>query len=131
MKNSFRDPVTNVLKGWGYTDSNGPDAVRNEQDDFNLGPGLWRLDGGAWVAYVPAAAPYTTTSLEYIERFTEAEQLSVVTAAMSNPQLRLWYDKLMAAQEVVFTDPRLAGGLDALVTAGLITAERKMELLTP
>lgn len=71
------------------------------------------------------------TPLQFIERFTQAEQLAIVTAAMSSAELRLWYDKLMAAQEVVFSDPRLPAGLDALVAAGLITAERKVELLTP
>lgn len=78
----------------------------------------------------PAPLPASITPLQFIERFTEAEQIAIVTAAMSNPELRLWYDKLMAAQEVVFSDPRLSSGLDALVAAGLITAERKAELLT-
>jgi hypothetical protein len=83
-------------------------------------------------ADIPATVvPQSVTPLEYIERFTESEQIAIVTAAMSNAQLRLWYDKLMAAQEVVFTDSRLSAGLDALVTAGLITADRKAQLLTP
>lgn len=92
----------------------------------------WRfVDGGIVVEEPPPVVPVSVTPLDYIERFTEAEQLSIVTAAMSTPELRLWYDKLMAAQEVVFADPRLSGGLDALVSAGLITAERKAELLLP
>lgn len=79
---------------------------------------------------IPALSAIATP-LQFIERFTGEEQLSIVTAAMTTPALRLWYDKLMAAQEVVFNDPRLSAGLDALVTAGLITAERKSELLLP
>lgn len=75
------------------------------------------------------APPRTTTPLQFIERFTEAEQLAIVTAAMQVPALRLWYDKLMAAQQVVFDDPRLAAGMDALVAAGLLTAERNAEVL--
>lgn len=77
----------------------------------------------------PPAAPRTCTPLEFIERFTEAEQLAVVTAAMQVPALRLWYDKLMAAQQVVEDDPRLAAGLDALVSAGLITQQRRDEVM--
>lgn len=73
--------------------------------------------------------PRTCTPLEFIERFTEAEQLAVVTAAMQVPALRLWYDKLMAAQQVVEDDPRLASGLDALVSAGLITQQRRDEVM--
>lgn len=131
MIKSFRDPVINILRSWGYVESNGDDTARNESDDFNLEPGKWRFEGGQWVAYAPPAAPAVTTPLQFIERFTESEQLAIVTAAMSTPALRLWYDKLMAAQEVVFDDARLSGGLDALVGAGLITAERKVELLAP
>lgn len=71
----------------------------------------------------------TCSPLEFIERFTEAEQLAVVTAAMQVPALRLWYDKLMAAQQVVEDDPRLAIGLDALVSAGLITEQRRNEVM--
>lgn len=78
----------------------------------------------------PPAGPRTCTPLEFIERFTEAEQLAVVTAAMQVPALRLWYDKLMAAQQVVEDDPRLAMGIDALVSAGLITEQRRKEVLS-
>lgn len=75
------------------------------------------------------ALPRTMTPLSFIERFTEDEQLAVVTAAMQAPALRLWYDKLMAAQEVIFNDERLLAGMDALVGAGLISTERKTEIL--
>jgi hypothetical protein len=73
--------------------------------------------------------PVSTTPLQFIDRFTDEEQLAIVTATMSNPVVKLWYDKLLAAQEVVFADPRLSAGLDGLVAAGLITAERKAEIL--
>jgi hypothetical protein len=78
----------------------------------------------------PAEVPaLTTTPLQFIELFTEAEQLAVVTAAMAVPALRLWYDKLVAAQEVVLADPRLSSGMNALVSAGLITYARRFEIL--
>jgi hypothetical protein len=69
------------------------------------------------------------TPLQFIDRFTDEEQLAIVSATMTNPVVKLWYDKLLAAQEVVFADPRLSVGLDGLVAAGLITAERKAEIL--
>ena len=50
MKNSFRDPATNVLKAWGFTEVNQPgDLMRQEADDFDLAPGKWALLGGVWV----------------------------------------------------------------------------------
>jgi len=76
----------------------------------------------------PAPAP-RWSSLQFIERFTDAEQLAIVTAAASIPALRLWYDKAMAADEIVADDPRTIAGVQALVDAGLITAERRDQIL--
>jgi len=81
---------------------------------------------------VPTPTPPKKTScssLEFIEKFTDAEQLAIVTASMSSPQVKLWYDKLIAATQIVFSDPRLAAGMDALVAAGLITEARSLEVL--
>lgn len=79
----------------------------------------------------PIAEALTTaiTTLQFFERFTDSEQLAIVTATMTNPTVKLWYDKLMALQEVTLADPRLSAGLDSLVAAGLITSERKAEIL--
>ena len=78
----------------------------------------------------PPLPPATScTPLQFVERFTEAEQLAIVTATLNNAAVKLWYDKLMAASEVVFADPRLSAGMDALVTAGLITQSRSKEIL--
>lgn len=55
MKNSFRDPTTNVLKAHGFIEDNETgDLVRQEADDFNLQPGKWQWDGAEWVAYTSA-----------------------------------------------------------------------------
>ena len=88
-----------------------------------------QLSWGGQSIPVTNMAPTSITPLEFIDRFTEAEQLAIVTATMTNPVVKLWYDKLLAAQSVVFADPRLSAGLDGLVDAGLITAERKAEIL--
>jgi hypothetical protein len=81
-------------------------------------------------APTPPAPPATScTALQFMDRFTEAEQLAVVSATMASPQVKLWYDKLIAATEVVFADPRLSAGMDALVGNGLITQARSLEIL--
>ena len=69
------------------------------------------------------------TSLEYLDLFTESEQLAVVSATMAVPQVKLWYDKMLAAGYVTAADPRTEGGLAALVGAGLLTEARKVEIL--
>jgi len=92
-------------------------------------------DFGHVADYVPPPAPPTPeaqtrmTPLEFIDRFTETEQLAIVTATMNVPAVKLWYDKLLAASFVDLADPRLSAGLDVLVQAGLLTAERRAVIL--
>ena len=88
---------------------------------------------GPIAAYVapptPTPTPRACSSLQFMDRFTESEQLSIVTATMCVPQVKIWYDRMIAATEIVYKDPRTIGGLQALVTAGLITQERIDEIL--
>ncbi len=69
------------------------------------------------------------TSLEFLDRFTEPEQLAVVQATMLSAQVKLWYDRLLAASFVDVNDPRTEAGIDALIAAELIEPERKTALL--
>ena len=69
------------------------------------------------------------TSLQFLDLFTEAEQLAVATAAMQSAQVKLWYDRLLAAMFITLADPRTAAGLDALVAIGLLTATRRDEII--
>lgn len=63
--------------------------------------------------------------LDFLDLFTEAEQLAVAQAAMENAQVKLWYDRMLAATYITIDDLRVSAGLDALVGAGLLTAQRK------
>lgn len=69
------------------------------------------------------------TALEMLDLFTDTEQLAVVEATMAVPAVKLWYDRLIAATFVTYEDPRTEGGLQALVTAGLLTPNRKTEIV--
>lgn len=71
------------------------------------------------------------TSLEFLDRFTEDEQLAVVSASMNIAEVKLWWDKMLAASYVDINDPRTAEGIDALISAGLLEAVRRDEVLTP
>lgn len=80
--------------------------------------------------YVPPEPEYPQfTALEMLDLFTEQEQLAVVSATMAVPEVKLWYDRLIAATFVAYEDPRTEGGLQALVDAGLLTPQRKAEIV--
>lgn len=79
----------------------------------------------------PVLPPSTATSLQFMDRFTEDEQLAIVTATLASPVIKLWYDKLIAATEIIYADARLLAGMNALVAAGLITQERMDVILPP
>ena len=71
------------------------------------------------------------SSLEFLDRFTEEEQLAVVSATLNNPVIKLWYDRLLAASFIDLSDPRTEAGIDALIGAELIAHERKEALMQP
>lgn len=77
----------------------------------------------------PCTAAPRFTSLEFLNLFTEAEQIAVATAAMQSPTVKLWYDKMLAASYITLDDPRTEAGLDGLVSATLISAPRKAEIV--
>lgn len=76
MKQSFRDPVTGVLRAWGYAASNGDDLARNEPDNFNLEPGKWRLEGGEWVAVAPDPRIAIQAQIDEIEQATMVPRIT-------------------------------------------------------
>ena len=86
-----------------------------------------------WAAYLESIKPVKTrfTSLEYLDRFTEQEQVDIVTATNSNIQIKLFYDRLLAATFIDLEDHRTEAGIDALIAAGLLGESRKEELMTP
>ena len=67
--------------------------------------------------------------LDFLNLFTEAEQLAVVQAGLANAAVKLWYDKALAATYITLDDPRVEAGLTALTAAGLLSEERKLAVL--
>lgn len=68
---------------------------------------------------------------EFLSLFTTAEQIAIKTAAMDtdNVVLALWYDKALGGASMSLDHPETEAGLSALVSAGLIDADRKAEIL--
>ncbi|WP_457091407.1 hypothetical protein [Microvirga sp. P5_D2] len=79
---------------------------------------------------VPPAAPQRRFSfLEFMDLFTEEEQMTLVEASMTLPAVKLWYDKALGAQYIDLDDPRTEPGLQKLVDENLISTERKATVM--
>lgn len=64
-----------------------------------------------------------------LDLFTKTEQLAVVAATMTDPMVKLLYDRLLGAAYLTYEDPETEQGLALLVDKGLITPERKAEIV--
>lgn len=82
---------------------------------------------GTWAA--PAPTYPEMSSLDFLRLF-DPERRAIKQAAMQNVDIGIWYDDTVAAQFVTYSDPRVEQGLAALVTAGLLTPERKAEIVS-
>lgn len=87
------------------------------------------VDGiGVWVE-PPFSYPkfYGNAKLDL---FTPDEQLAVVTATMSDPVVKLMYDRLLGAAFLSYEDPETEQGLQLLVAKELLTPERKAQIVS-
>lgn len=66
---------------------------------------------------------------EKLDLFTPEEQLAVVTATMTDPLVKLMYDRLLGAAYLTYEDPEAEQGFALLVDKGLLTPERKAEIV--
>ena len=83
----------------------------------------------AWTAAAVPASPRVIAPLEFLLRFTAAERTTIRAAAAASPELADWTDQARFAQEIDLDAPATAAGLDVLVVAGLLTAERRVAVL--
>lgn len=84
------------------------------------------------VAEVVVKVPRTLSVLAFRSRFTDAEKITIYTAAETNLPVRIWLDDLSAsqAQTIDLIDPRIIAGVHAMEFGGLIGAGRAAEILT-
>jgi hypothetical protein len=72
----------------------------------------------------------TWTAYEFINRFTPAERAGYRTAAKSDDLVADFVDMAQAAQEVISDDPLTIQGMDYLVSIGVLTQQRRDEILS-
>jgi hypothetical protein len=94
---------------------------------------LW--DGEGFSDPPPTQLPQASSwdALTFLERFSQAERIAIRQAASGASadalELADWLDMLRVAKNVSAADPRTEAGMAALVAAGLLSAERRDEIL--
>lgn len=120
-----------------YKDKTTNEVFAFEEDgsqDNLIGENLKKMTSNEVAAHLSKGSGKDKTqfsSLEYLDRFTEAEQLAIAESAMTNSAVKIVYDRVLAAQYIDLSDARVALGLDVLVENALISKKRKTEILTP
>lgn len=72
--------------------------------------------------------PVTCSPYEFLQRFTQAERIAI--EASTDVYVKDFSSLLKAAQEIDFDDSNTHAGMAYLVSLGLLTEERKNEILT-
>lgn len=135
--------ATGALLGWATAPEALPPAppsstvvVREAWDAPPALPYVWSPTARDWV--VPAVTPTTIMSrLAFRWRYTLAEQVGIKVAetgaedASVRATLAILRESLQEATEIDLADPRTIAGVQFHASAGLITAERATEILTP
>jgi hypothetical protein len=104
-----------------------PHKIELQADEFpDKG---WTYAPGETPRFKPPVVPRVWTAYQFLLRFTEAELLGIRTAATTDPLTWRFLTLATAAQEIVSNDPQTVAGMDYLVSAGLLTEQRKGEIL--
>jgi hypothetical protein len=101
----------------GYTESNKTIFEANTKQECESE--ISRL--GLKLSDPPSSGVTILSSLQFMERFSLQTQLAVVAATKQNDVVKLWYDKMLAADQIDLTDQRTIEGVNAMVSLGVIS----------
>lgn len=70
------------------------------------------------------------TPLEFLNRFTDEEALTIISLSKTTPSVELWWIKYNKAQDIDLDDPQTIDGVTSLETVGILSPGRAVEILT-
>ena len=73
--------------------------------------------------------PGVWTPLQFLERFTAAELDAIEATVPNDAIVRSFYRAASFATEIISDDPRTVAGMNYLVSEGILTMERKNQIL--
>jgi hypothetical protein len=106
-----------------------PAPHRIEVQEDEVVDKFWTYAADETPRFKPPVVPPVWTAYQFLLRFTEAELTAIRTAAATDPVTWRFLTLATAAQEIDSADPTTIGGMDYLVSQGLLTEERKTEIL--
>lgn len=90
----------------------------------------WLYDGQVFTAPPPLPPAYPRFfGNAKLDLFSPEEQIAVVTATMTDPIVKLVYDRLIGAAYLSYEDPETEHGLALIESRGLIVPARKAEIV--
>lgn len=119
--------VVNIIKWDGLSSLN----IDGTTVDLTENPSAQIGDSYADNVFSPAllATQNEITSYEFFNLFTKEERVAIRTAAKSSVDLEDWLSLAQAAQTIDLAHPDVDAGLSMIVGAGLLTSDRKTQIL--
>lgn len=72
--------------------------------------------------------PPIITKLAFRYRMTDAEYVGILSAAKTDVEVAAWVETFNMVTQINLDDPVTASGLETLVSEGLLTKERALEI---
>lgn len=122
--------VRNIILGGAELAQSDTTYVVHLNEDENCEQGF-AYDPNATPRFTGSPRTYTQrwTAYQFLLRFTAAERAAFRAAALTDANVADFQQLAQAAQEVVNDDPMTVAGMNYLVSVGLLTEQRKQEIL--
>lgn len=128
--NSVTDTVTNiVIAEASWNPGEGLYLVPlNESESCEIGQAYDAITIPRFTG-TPTSFPKTYTAYQFLMRFTAAERAAFRAAAVTDSNVADFQELATAAQEINTDNPVTIAGMEYLVSQGLLTEQRKQEVL--